>query len=138
MTLEAPPKWPHVPSPFRARERLLRLVYTLRAAVRTAAIEWKSVKHTQDRSTISSKVSFRVEVQGDDLDGGYIAECLDLPGCVSQGETEQEAVENLAEAIMGVLEARMQRHLKKRPLHRSEETRTLAYPHRHTLEIPVT
>ena len=43
---------------------------------------------------------FEVEV---DEDGRFIAECVDLPGCVSEGATESEALENLADAISGYL-----------------------------------
>lgn len=32
-------------------------------------------------------------------DGFWIAECPSLPGCVSQGETREEAVSNICEAI---------------------------------------
>ena len=32
-------------------------------------------------------------------DGYVIAECPSLPGCVSQGKTTEEAVENIREAI---------------------------------------
>lgn len=32
-------------------------------------------------------------------DGWIVAECPALPGCVSQGKTEQEAIENIKEAI---------------------------------------
>jgi len=35
-----------------------------------------------------------------------IAECPAIPGCVSQGRTEQEALDNIAEAIQACLEAR--------------------------------
>jgi predicted RNase H-like HicB family nuclease len=31
--------------------------------------------------------------------GGYTAECIDLPGCCSEGETEQEAEANIRKAI---------------------------------------
>jgi len=34
-------------------------------------------------------------------DGYWIAECPSLPGCVSQGETREEAVANIREAIEG-------------------------------------
>lgn len=44
-----------------------------------------------------------VRTERDELDGGWIAECVELPGCMSQGETEAEALENLADAIDGVL-----------------------------------
>jgi predicted RNase H-like HicB family nuclease len=39
-------------------------------------------------------------------DGYIVAECPALPGCVSQGETEEEALRNIREAIEGILEAR--------------------------------
>ena len=32
-------------------------------------------------------------------DGGFVAEVPSLPGCVSQGETRQQAIENIREAI---------------------------------------
>ena len=41
-----------------------------------------------------------------DEDGMYIAECLSIPGCVSQGKTEQEAESNLRLAIKECLEVR--------------------------------
>jgi len=34
-----------------------------------------------------------------DEDGMFIAECPSIPGCVSQGQTEQEAEKNIQEAI---------------------------------------
>ena len=48
-----------------------------------------------------------VEVSEDELDGGWVATCLELPGCMSQGETVQEAVENLTDAITGVLRVKL-------------------------------
>jgi len=33
------------------------------------------------------------------IDGGYIAECVELPGCMSQGDTEEEAKANIVDAI---------------------------------------
>ncbi|MBL8220825.1 MAG: type II toxin-antitoxin system HicB family antitoxin [Bryobacterales bacterium] len=32
-------------------------------------------------------------------DGLWVAECLSLPGCVSQGQTREEAVHNIRQAI---------------------------------------
>jgi predicted RNase H-like HicB family nuclease len=32
-------------------------------------------------------------------DGYFITECPSLPGCISQGKTREEAVENIREAI---------------------------------------
>lgn len=36
--------------------------------------------------------------------GGYTVQCLELPGAISQGETKEEALENIKEAISLVLE----------------------------------
>jgi predicted RNase H-like HicB family nuclease len=38
--------------------------------------------------------------------GMIVAGCPSIPGCVSQGRTEAEAIENIREAIAGCLEAR--------------------------------
>ena len=34
-------------------------------------------------------------------DGFFVAECPSLPGCISQGKTKEEAIENIKEAIEG-------------------------------------
>ena len=38
-------------------------------------------------------------------DGYWVVECPSLPGCVTQGETKQEALVNIREAIAGYIEA---------------------------------
>ena len=40
----------------------------------------------------------------EDEEGGYVAVCPALPGCYSQGETIEEAQENIREAILLCLE----------------------------------
>ncbi len=55
-------------------------------------------------------------------DGWIVAECPALPGCVSQGKDEQEALENIREAIQAWLWAEDQkaiRNLKPRSKKRS-------------------
>lgn len=37
-------------------------------------------------------------------EGGYSVQCLELPGAISQGETKEEALRNIKEAIEAVLE----------------------------------
>lgn len=37
-------------------------------------------------------------------EGGYTVRCLELPGAISQGETKEEALKNIKEAIGLVLE----------------------------------
>ncbi len=38
-------------------------------------------------------------------DGYWVSECLSLPGCVSQGKTKEEAIQNIREAIDGYIAA---------------------------------
>ena len=38
-------------------------------------------------------------------DGGWVVECPSLPGCVSQGDNRDEAVDNIKEAIEAYIEA---------------------------------
>ena len=46
-----------------------------------------------------------------DEDGVWIAECPSIPGCVSQGRTKEEAVENVKDAITLCLEVRNEKGL---------------------------
>ena len=32
--------------------------------------------------------------------GGYVVKCLELPGCMSEGKTKEEALKNINDAIM--------------------------------------
>ena len=41
-----------------------------------------------------------------DETGMLVAECPSIPGCISQGATEEEAIRNIREAIQGCVEAR--------------------------------
>ena len=41
----------------------------------------------------------------EDEDGEFVAECPSLPGCISQGETRELALENIQDAIKGYLES---------------------------------
>lgn len=37
-------------------------------------------------------------------DGYWVAECPSLPGCISQGQSREEAVQNIREAIADYIE----------------------------------
>lgn len=47
---------------------------------------------------------YRVLVEQDE-NGVYVAEVPALPGCISQGKTRSEAIDNIKEAIAGYLES---------------------------------
>jgi len=38
-------------------------------------------------------------------EGGYSVQCLELPGAISEGDTKEEAIRNIREAVQGYLEA---------------------------------
>lgn len=58
------------------------------------------------------KWNVQVSVTPDELDGGFIAECVDLPGAMAQGDTQAEALENLIDAVQGVLAAEMEEQFR--------------------------
>jgi predicted RNase H-like HicB family nuclease len=49
-------------------------------------------------------MKYRVIIEQDE-DGVFVAEVPSLPGCVTQGKTRQEAIENAKEAIAAYLES---------------------------------
>ena len=49
-------------------------------------------------------MKYRVLIEQDE-DGIYMAEVPSLPGCISQGQTRKEAVENVREAIEAYLDS---------------------------------
>jgi predicted RNase H-like HicB family nuclease len=51
---------------------------------------------------------FNVTIDRDE-DGIWIIECPSIPGCVSQGNTKEEALENIKEAIQLCLEVRAEK-----------------------------
>jgi predicted RNase H-like HicB family nuclease len=53
---------------------------------------------------------FTVTIERDE-DGMWVVECPSIPGCVSQGKTRPEAVENIREAIRLCLEVRAEQGL---------------------------
>ena len=49
-------------------------------------------------------MKYRVLIEQDE-DGIFIAECPSSPGCISQGKTRKEALDNIQDAIKGYLES---------------------------------
>ncbi|HIJ06165.1 MAG: Uncharacterized protein XD87_0354 [candidate division WS6 bacterium 36_33] len=46
-------------------------------------------------------------------DGGFTVQCVEIPGAISQGDTRQEALDNIKEAIELVLEVQNEELQKK-------------------------
>jgi len=51
-------------------------------------------------------MKFNITIERDE-DGRYVAESTDLPGCLSEGETLEETMENISETIIGCLKSRL-------------------------------
>ncbi len=47
-------------------------------------------------------MKFRIIIEQDE-DGMFVAECYTLPGCISQGKTRDEAINNIKDAAGGYL-----------------------------------
>jgi antitoxin HicB len=62
-------------------------------------------------------MKYRVIINRDE-DGKYVAECPGLPGCISQGDSRTQAIENIRDAMKGYLES-LRKH--NDPLPSSEE-----------------
>jgi predicted RNase H-like HicB family nuclease len=67
----------------------------------------------------ATNLKFRVMIEPDE-DGVFVAEVPALPGCLSQGQTRTDAIENIKEAIAAYLES-LERHSEPIPPPISEE-----------------
>ena len=47
---------------------------------------------------------FRITLEQDE-EGMFVAVCPTLPGCISQGKTREEAVQNIKDAVDGYIES---------------------------------
>ena len=64
-------------------------------------------------------MKYRIVIEIDE-DGMYVVSCPSLPGCISQGKTREESVENIKDAISGYLES-LKKHDEPIPLSIEEE-----------------
>lgn len=62
---------------------------------------------------------YRIFIEQDE-DGIFVAECPSLPGCISQGKTRKEAINNIQDAIEGYLES-LKKHAEPIPPSIQEE-----------------
>ncbi len=53
---------------------------------------------------------FNVTINRDE-DGVFVVECPSIPGCVSQGKTKEEALENIRDAVRLCLQVRAEKGL---------------------------
>lgn len=53
-------------------------------------------------------MAYRMEIVEDKEEGGFVASCPDLPGCITCGETIEGAIANLLDAKKAWLEAALE------------------------------
>ncbi len=70
---------------------------------------------------MTDKVCLNVVFRKAEIDGGYIAECLELPGCMSQGETEDEAKANIVDAIESCISVLVEDCIKSNIINRATD-----------------
>jgi predicted RNase H-like HicB family nuclease len=63
-------------------------------------LESRSILY-QNHQLISMQFTIKLEESDE---GGYTAQCLEIPAAISEGNTKEEALENIREAIQLVLE----------------------------------
>lgn len=69
------------------------------------AVEKENAKFGNVRKITTMSKNMRQVILYMDEDDYWIVECPSLPGCVSQGSTKEEALNNIKEAIHGYITA---------------------------------
>jgi predicted RNase H-like HicB family nuclease len=64
------------------------------------------------KDIVSGQVSLNIVYRKAELDDGYIAECVKLPGCMSQGDTDDEAKANIVDAIQSCISVLVEDYIK--------------------------
>ncbi len=78
-------------------------------------------------------MNFTVYIERDAQEGGYIVSCPAIKGCHSQGETMEEALANIREAITGCLKTLNTRAKHEPAIHSTFSSKIAACPHSHRL-----
>jgi len=72
----------------------------------------REVVHVPPRTAHVGLWNIEIRVEADSLDGGFVAECVSLPGAMAQGETQEEALENLIDVVQEIVAIKMGEHYK--------------------------
>lgn len=72
---------------------------------------------------VNRGLKYPVVLEPETIDGGFVAHCPELRGCWSQGETVEDALQNIEDAISGWLAA-----YEEQAAFSSDQTTPLAHP----------
>jgi antitoxin HicB len=90
-----------------AHRILTKLGYAVKLLPSASGLE-PARRISTSADTTGGAVKFVITLEQDE-DGYIVASCPALPGCYSQGKTDEEAISNIKEAIRGYI-ASMRRH----------------------------
>ena len=65
-------------------------------------------------------MEFKILIKQDE-DGVFVSEVPQLPGCISQGDTREDAVANIKDAVLGYVDS-LKKHGEPIPVSVDEET----------------
>jgi predicted RNase H-like HicB family nuclease len=71
--------------------------------------EVKNISQNRNYNISVKRKAYDVVLHPDTEDGGFWVECPSLPGCDSQGDTVEEALEMIKDSIKGHLEVAAER-----------------------------
>lgn len=60
----------------------------------------------------AANITLHIIVEKDSESGWFTATCPALPGCITQGQTEEELIENIREAVTLWLEVQDEKEMK--------------------------
>jgi predicted RNase H-like HicB family nuclease len=92
-----------------------QMVFALAIGELIEELKGEVAKINRDRKykVVAKGKSYEVVLHPDNEEGGYWVECPSLPGCSSQGDTVEEALEMIRDSIKGHLEVEAERKKKK-------------------------
>ncbi len=92
-----------------------QMVFALAIGELIEELKGEVKKMSKDRKykVVVNRKSYDVVLHPDTEEGGYWVECLALSGCSSQGDTVEEALEMIKDAIKGHIEVALERKKKK-------------------------
>ncbi|MCH8312658.1 MAG: MerR family transcriptional regulator [Nitrospinae bacterium] len=76
--------------------------------------EVADLNQEREYKVLVGKKSYKVVLRPDLEDGGFWVECPSLPGCASQGDTVEEALAMIKDAIQGHLEVKAETRKRKK------------------------
>ena len=113
MTTKTPVRQPHPTQPDQDPEP--GIVHTIVATLRKAFGRPEDSREriageadTEHRAAWSLTIS----VEPDECDGGFVAECAEVPGAMGQGDTEAEALRDVVEAINAIVTVRLEQRFE--------------------------